>query len=73
MLLIGYVLYRASGFLTRVANTGNAQQSANQRYQQTQNRAEGSIRIDHIPDPRNKRRKKGPIKGGEYIDFEEVD
>ncbi len=41
--------------------------------QQAQNRsADGSINVDHIPQQHQKKRKRD-IKGGEYVDYEEVE
>ena len=52
-----------------VVNKAHQQQSTQQNYQQYQRPREGSIKIDHIPQP-----KKGtvPDSEGDFIDYEEI-
>jgi hypothetical protein len=58
--LSAYVLSKIGGFLFRV---GAASQNRND-----QQRKEGNVHVD----PNPKKDKRGNIKGGDYVDFEEV-
>jgi hypothetical protein len=57
--LVGYVLYKVGGFFFKV---GAASQ------QPRQPRPQGNVHVDSAP----KKEKDGHIKGGDYIDYEEV-
>jgi len=56
-----YVLSKIGGFFFRI---GAASQNRNPQ----QRRPEGSIHVD----PNQKKDKRGSIKGGDYVDYEEV-
>ena len=56
-----YVISKVSGFFFRV---GTASQNRNHN----QHKPEGSIHVD----PNQKKDKRGTIKGGDYVDYEEV-
>ena len=56
-----YVLSKIGGFFFRI---GTASQNRNQQ----QRRPEGSIHVDKT----QKKDKRGTIKGGDYVDYEEV-
>jgi hypothetical protein len=58
--LVGYVLYKVGGFFFKV---GAASQQP-----RPQRRPQGNAHVDSTP----KKDKDGHIKGGEYIDYEEV-
>lgn len=60
--LIVYVLSKLSGLFFRVG----ASSQRNKNFQQR--RPEGSIHVDSAP----KKEKRGNIKGGDYVDYEEV-
>lgn len=61
--LIGYVLYKLGGLFFRA---GAASQQDRFQQRKPQN---GNINVDSAPD---RPAKSGKIKGGEYIDYEEV-
>jgi hypothetical protein len=60
--LVGYVLYKVGGLFFRA---GAASQQS--RFQQRRP-SEGDIHVNSAP----KKNKDGHIKGGDYIDYEEV-
>lgn len=81
--VIGYILYKLSGFFFRSMlflfgrkmQKEYAQQNANTRTQQNHRKkpADGNVEIDYVPDNEAKKGKtKEDFRGGEYVDFEEV-
>ncbi|MCW5909660.1 MAG: DUF4834 domain-containing protein [Cyclobacteriaceae bacterium] len=62
--LIGYVLYKVGGLFFRA---GAASQQG--RYQASRRSPGGNVNVDAAP---KKSTNKGAIKGGEYVDYEEV-
>ncbi|MEL6537747.1 MAG: DUF4834 family protein [Bacteroidota bacterium] len=77
LFLVYLVFNRVFKFLMGV---GTSPQQSQQRppqnpFQRTQERQpnDGNVRIDFIPEKKKKKRSGSPSKGGEYIDFEEVD
>ncbi len=62
MALAVYILSKIGGFFFKV---GSASQ---QRQYQQRRPADGAINVDSVP----KKEKKSTIKGGDYIDYEEV-
>ncbi len=58
--LVGYVLYKVGGIFFKA---GAASQQPRQ-----QRRPQGNVHVDSAP----KKDKDGQIKGGDYIDYEEV-
>lgn len=69
--IVFYLVYKVSGFLTKGLFTGGSARRA-----ETQGRnkdkvhpPDGNVDVDHIP----KDRKTDSFKGGEYVDYEEVD
>ena len=69
--IVFYLVYKVSGFLTRGLFAGGSSKRA-----QTQGRnrtkvrpPDGNLDVDHIP----KNRKPDSFKGGDYVDYEEVD
>lgn len=83
LILFFYALYRIGGFLFRVLFQ-SAQQQNRQQYQGNQSRSyqqqthhsrkapDSNLNIDHIPEKDHDKRK-GDFKGGDYVDYEEVD
>ena len=61
--LVVYILSKIGGFFFRVGAA-----SQNRQYQQ-QRPTEGSINVDSAP---KKGKKSSNVRGGEYIDYEEV-
>ncbi|GHM99967.1 hypothetical protein WSM22_14570 [Cytophagales bacterium WSM2-2] len=59
--LILYLLSKLGGFFFRAG-------AASQRRDFQQRRPEGNIHVDSMP----KKEKQGKIKGGDYVDYEEV-
>jgi hypothetical protein len=60
--LIIYLISKLSGFFFRVGATSQQNKNSQQR------KPEGSIHVDSVP----KKEKRGDIKGGDYVDYEEV-
>ncbi|MEL7004712.1 MAG: DUF4834 family protein [Bacteroidota bacterium] len=74
VLIIGYVFFKGLGFIMRtmfgVSGRGTAQ-NFNREYQ-TRRSNSGNVDVNY--DPRGKSKKgKANFKGGEYVDFEEVE
>lgn len=73
LVLIVYVFFKTAGFVFRLVfgnlrNEGGNFQNSGQHYSK---RAPGSnLNIDKVPHPVSK--KKSTYKGGEYVDYEEV-
>jgi len=66
-------LFRSVGFILRMLMGGTFANRANSNPNfQSQRRkpSNGKLNVDHKPDPN---RKKGEFKGGEYVDFEDLD
>jgi len=59
--LVAYILSKVGGFFFRV---GAASQNRNSQQQ----RPDGNLNVD----PNQNKTKKGNIKGGDYVDYEEV-
>ncbi len=57
--LVGYVLYKVGGIFFKAGASSQ---------QPRQQRPQGNVNVDSVP----KKDKDGHIKGGEYIDYEEV-
>ncbi|WP_017733197.1 hypothetical protein [Nafulsella turpanensis] len=74
-LLICYLLYRFIGFFFKAFFILLGQRHKNshkqQRQRQNRRRPEGSIHVEYEP-PKEKR-KQVNFRGGEYVDYEEVD
>ncbi len=69
-----YVLFKLGGFFLRMFFGGTMAQRASQgqRHYQQPKPEEGNVHIDYVPEAQeNKPQKK--FKGGDYVDFEEVD
>jgi len=74
ILLIGlviYWLYKTVGkFFFKTLSGNGGQQNPYQGHQQQRSR-EGSIHVDY--NPKDKKGNQQDFKGGEYVDYEEVD
>ncbi len=73
LFLAFYIIYKLAGFLVRVMVINVAQQQQKQFRRQTEPAKKkargGNVNIDFIPqDSKND----GKLKGGEYVDYEEV-
>jgi hypothetical protein len=58
--IIAYLLYKIGGFFFKAG-------AASQQYRQTPPKQNSNVKPDSAPGKRN-----GSIKGGEYVDYEEV-
>jgi hypothetical protein len=70
-ILFFYITYKALGFVFRLIGTTMGNPGASQNSQRHSKRGKGkagNISVDYVP----KGSKKEHLKGGEYIDFEEV-
>lgn len=69
--IVGYVFSKGLAFLARIfLGRHVASQFSSHRQQQTK-RTNGSVNVDY--DPKKKSNAKTDFKGGEYVDFEEVE
>lgn len=74
VVLLGYIFFKGLGFVIRLILGGSSvnqfggQQQKNQGQQKPKN---GNVNVDYVPKDANNDQKK--FKGGEYVDFEEVD
>ncbi|MBS1491565.1 MAG: DUF4834 domain-containing protein [Bacteroidetes bacterium] len=60
--LIVYILSKVSSLIFRMSSSSQQNRNFQQR------RPEGSVRVDSKP----RKSKQGTIKGGDYVDYEEV-
>lgn len=70
--LISYVLYKVGGFFFRMLfmNLTQQQSQRGNARQQQKRPADGNVSIDYVPEEKSKKR--AGMKGGEYVDFEDV-
>lgn len=74
---MAWLFIRLGGFIVKVLFSGSAsqeRQSFNTNQQRSQHRkpADGNVNIDYIPDQKKNKKGSGQIKGGDYVDYEEV-
>ena len=75
--IVGLVFFRVMGFVLRLLSGSTAthkhqRAQAYEQHKQTQKPKGGNVNIDFVP--KNKTGKKGEeFRGGEYVEFEEVD
>ncbi len=69
--IIFYLIYKVSGFITRgLFTTGSSRRAqTGRRNKSKMHPSDGNVDVDYIP----KDRKSDSFKGGEYVDYEEVD
>jgi hypothetical protein len=83
LFLIGYIIFKVSGFLFKTLFYKAYQQQQAQRAAGTGKRpqangyarkpADGNVQIDHVPQPATKEKTKPEFDGGDYVDYEELD
>lgn len=61
--LITYLVYKIGGMFYRAG-------AASQQYRQPPRRPEGSVNVDS--NQKDHKRRNGTVKGGDYVDYEEV-
>ena len=71
-----YTFYKVGQFLFKMFFIGAAQHSrqtfqGQQRRNHQQRPTDGNVNIDYVPNP-NTKKGDGHLKGGDYVDFEEV-
>lgn len=70
--LISYVLYKVGGFFFKILTLGGSAQRQRTRQNQPPKRPPGTnLNVDYAPG--EKKTNKADFKGGEYVDFEEVE
>ncbi len=67
--LIGFLLFRVLGVFLRVL-TGSPANTKAQNFRQTRKPKDGNVNVDYVP---GKEKSKKGFKGGEYVDYEELD
>lgn len=67
--LIGFLLFRVLGVFFRVL-TGSTANPRAQETRQTRKPKNGNVNVDYIP---GKEKDNKGFKGGEYVDYEELD
>jgi len=63
-------LFRTVGFFLRLLLGGTFASKPNFQQSQRRKRSDGNLNVDYSPD---KDKKKGDFKGGEYVDYEDLD
>lgn len=73
VVLLGYVFFKGLGFIVRLIVGGSSmnQFGGQQQREQGQRPKNGNVNVDYVPKDESK--EPGKLKGGEYVDFEEVD
>lgn len=74
VLLLGFIFYKTLGFIFKLLGGSQAAGKTRGYTQQHYHKpppANGNVNIDYVPDEGKK--SGGKFKGGEYVDFEEVD
>jgi hypothetical protein len=74
VLLVGFILYKTMGLIFRLLGGGQAAGKPRGYTQQHYHKpppANGNVHVDFVPDKERKSDLK--FKGGEYVDFEEVE
>jgi hypothetical protein len=76
MFLVGFILYKTLGFIFSLLGGGQAAGKTRGYTQQHYHKPpppppNGNVHVDYVPD--KERKDEGKFKGGEYVDFEEVD
>ncbi len=74
IVLFSYIIFKGLGMLFRLLSgtSGNVkQQPHGYDGYQTRKPRDGNVNIDYMPEKDGKSRKKG-FRGGEYVDYEEV-
>lgn len=67
--LIGFLLFRVLGVFFKVL-TGSTANQRPQNYRHSRKPKDGNVNVDYIPE---KGKKGKGYKGGEYVDYEELD
>lgn len=68
LLVLIFIFFKAVGMVFRLLlGTGDVNRTQRYSSTQSQRKREGSINVDHNPNSSNK-----GYKGGEYVDYEEV-
>ncbi|TRX61232.1 DUF4834 domain-containing protein [Fulvivirga sp. M361] len=69
--LFGYLLFKGLGIFFRVLTGGPASHKGSYNgYGEPQKPRDGNLNVDYVPNKTDKQGKK--FKGGEYVDYEEV-
>lgn len=69
LFIIGYLIYKVGGFFFRILMFGAQQHFQKENNHQAHRKPhEGNVDIDYVP-PANK---STVIKGGDYVDYEEI-
>lgn len=78
VLLVGFLIFKVLGLFFRVLLGGSATERnngrnyRNQQYQSSGKHKDGNINIDYVPGNGQAKKPKN-FKGGEYVDYEEVE
>lgn len=70
LILILYLFYKVSGFLFKIVFGGLRNDPSQFRRSQQRRAPDSNLNIDSIP---SQKKDRNSFKGGEYVDFEEVD
>ncbi len=72
-ILVIYWIFRSIGrFMTRMMGGGNPQQRNTHQQQKSTRPADGNVRVEYAPKNKNEKSADN-FKGGDYVDYEEVD
>ena len=69
--IVGYVTFKFGGFLMKMLYTAMGQDPPQKNFNNQSKRKPGSnVDVDYVP--QNKKGGKSDFKGGEYVDYEDV-
>ncbi|HNP17903.1 MAG TPA: hypothetical protein PKL31_05670 [Fulvivirga sp.] len=69
--IVGYVLFKGLGFFINTILGGPSMQRPSNQPNRNRQPSGTNLRVDHVPN--NDKTSKKNFKGGEYVDFEELD
>lgn len=70
LLFLLYFFFRSIGHVVRVIFGGGSATKAQNTYTNQQGTRRGGLHVDSMP---NSQKKKADFKGGDYVEYEEVD
>lgn len=69
--ILGYIFFKGLGFIIRMIVGGSSMNQYGNQQQSQRKPADGNVNVNYVP--KDSKTDKKNFKGGEYVDFEEVD
>ena len=70
LFIVGYVTYKLGGFLMNTLYSIMGQEPPQRNFnQKSSKKKKGDVNIDYVP---NSKKNKSDFRGGEYVDYEDV-